>query len=473
LVCPMLGWIMRSEEYIEGFSDQSITQAERFRIEQGIEIETRARQLFTDGILVGEKRMQLAAKKTRELMDDSHTSVIFDGAFLSDGFSTRTDVLRRKGNGWQLIEIKSSVNDREEFIDDIAYTTMVMRLAGFDVRDASLILISKDYRLGMSNDKLFLEIDHTDEVLIRAESLDSDRVEIDEITRGRNKPEPVLQRECKKCPLFAECLGKGIENHILGIPRLSQSKFDSLKELDIVCIEDIPDDFPLTANQARMRDCVITGEPFIGSRLGSSLEAIEWPAFYLDFETTMTAVPLYPDIAPYTQLPTQYSIHKCSDMDTIDAHLEYLADPSKDCRRDLAESLIRDLEHSGSIIIYSSFEKTVLNGLAGLYPDLSSELTALIERMVDLEAIIRTNYYHPKFRGSTSIKRTLPVLVPEMTYENLEIAEGSSASAAFACLALGKYDDTGAESVKRNLLEYCKQDTLAMVKLHQRLFELA
>lgn len=473
LACPTLGWLLRSEQYIEELSDESLTLADKFRIEQGKEIENRARQLFPNGILVEEKQIQLAAEKTKELMDDSNTSEIFNGAFFSDGFSTRADVLRRKGKGWQLIEIKSSVNDKEEFIDDIAYTAMVMRLAGFDVRAISLILLSKDYRLGMSNDKLFLEIDHTDEVLVRVGTFESVRAEIDEITRERNKPEPVLQRECKNCPLFAECLGKGIENHILRIPRLSQAKFDSLKELDIVCIEDIPGDFPLTDNQARITDCVITRKPFVGNQLRSSLEAIEWPAYYLDFETMMTAIPLYPDIAPYTQLPTQYSIHKCSDVDTIDDHLEYLADPSKDCRRALAESLIRDLEHSGSIIIYSTFEKTVLNSLASLYPYLSGKLTVLTKRMVDLEAIIRNNYYHPEFQGSTSIKRTLPVLVPGMTYANLEIAEGGSASAAFAYLALGRYDDMEAESVKRNLLDYCEQDTLAMVKLHERLFEFA
>ena len=92
--------------------------------------------------------------------------------------------------------------------------------------------------------------------------------------------------------------------------------------------------------------------------------------------------------------------------------------------------------------------------------------------MTDLGAIIGKNYYHPDFHGSTSIKVTLPVLVPDMSYDQLEIADGDSAMAAFAYLALGKYKETKEiESVKRNLLDYCKQDTLAMVKLHQRLAE--
>ncbi len=91
--------------------------------------------------------------------------------------------------------------------------------------------------------------------------------------------------------------------------------------------------------------------------------------------------------------------------------------------------------------------------------------------MIDLGAIIRNNYYHPGFHGHTSIKNTLPVLVPEMSYEGLKISDGSSAIAAFAHLALGKYGGEEATTMRRNLLEYCRQDTLAMVRLHERLIE--
>jgi len=187
----------------------------------------------------------------------------------------------------------------------------------------------------------------------------------------------------------------------------------------------------------------------------------------------MTAIPLYPNIAPFTQIPTQYSIHKCSEPGHIIEHYEYLSNPSKDCRKKIAESLINDLKEEGSIIIYSSFEKTIINNLGQLFPDLSPELSSLINRMTDLEAIIRKNYYHPGFHGSTSIKNTLPVLVPDMTYEGLDISEGDSAMAAFAYLALSKYENSDIETIKRNLLDYCKQDTLAMVKLHQQLAEYA
>ncbi len=470
LVCPTLGWLLRSGEVAE----TELTLGERFRIEQGNEIGRRARELYPDGLFVDDMDLVSASKKTKSLMDDPGVSIIFEGAFLIDGFITRADILERKGKGWRLVEVKSGVNDREEFIDDMAYTAMVIDHCGFNISGVSLLLVSKDFRLEMENEELFVEIDHTYEVLARVKDFKPFWQKVEEITRASVKPGPQLIFECRRCELFEECLGRGIENHIFDIPRLSQSKFDGLAELGIVCIEDIPDGFPLTENQARVRDSVLTKSPFIGDGLKSALRSISWPAYYLDFETVMTAIPLYPDIAPYTQIPTQYSIHKCSGVGLIVEHLEYLADPDRDCRRELAENLINDLGEDGSIIIYSTFEKAVINNLGRLYSDLLGKLNSLAGRMIDLAAIIGKNYYHPDFHRSTSIKVTLPVLVPELSYDELEIAEGDSAMAAFAYLALGKYKETKEiESVKRNLLEYCKQDTLAMVKLHQRLAEYA
>jgi predicted RecB family nuclease len=153
--------------------------------------------------------------------------------------------------------------------------------------------------------------------------------------------------------------------------------------------------------------------------------------------------------------------------------MEYLADPpEKDCRRELAENLIKALEEEGSIIVYSGFEKTIITKLSGLYPELSEKLNLILDRLVDLEKIIRNNYYHPDFHGSTSIKKTLPVLVPGMSYKNLRIAEGDTAMVTFALMAQGKYDRNEIIEIRKNLLTYCEQDTRAMVELHKRLEEI-
>ncbi len=472
LVCPSLGWLLRSGEPIEQLSVEAQSLADQFRIEQGVEIGRRARQLYPNGILLEEKAINRAAEKTTTLLANKGQAVIFEATFLIDGYVTRADILRRKKKGWHLVEVKSSTNDKPELVDELAYTWMVMMRVGVEISSASLMLISKEYRLGMPDEALFAEVDHTDDALARVLEFANYWNDVLKQTGAKTIPEPELRLACKKCPLFVECLGKGIENHILEIPRLSQKKFDNLKQLGIICIEDIPATFELTDNQAMVRACVVKQRPWVSSQLNEALDAIMWPAFYLDFETTMTAIPLYPEMAPYTQIPTQYSIHKCSGVGKVVEHKEFLCDPSKDSRRELAENLIKDLERKGSILTYSTFEKTTINNLAQLYPDLSDKLEPLTERLVDLMAIIRQNFYHPDFHGSASVKVTLPVIVADMSYDDLEIADGDSASVAFAYLALGRYNSKAEiEAVKRNLLEYCARDTMAMVKLHERLHD--
>ncbi len=468
VVCPALGWLMRIERV-----SKPATMGEKFRMEQGLEVGKRARELWPDGALVEKEDLQSAVENTAALMGNPATQAIFEATFMIDSYIAKADILDRTKDGWHLVEVKSSLNDKAEFIGDMAYTGMVVQRSGYGVSNVSLMLISKEFRLGMPNESLFVQVDHRGEVLEAIDGFGLCWEEIERITRQPEMPEPKLQFECRTCPLFKECLGKNVENPIFEIPRIRQAKFAGLVEQGIMSIEGIPRTFSLTENQSRVRACVQSKKPFVAPSLAGELGSVHWPAFYLDFETVLTAIPLYPDIAPYAQIPTQYSIHRCPKPGQVDEHFEYLASPQEDCRRELAERLIEHLKGEGSIIVYSNFEKTIIKSLIDVCPDLSQDLSSLIDRMVDLQAIIRRNFYHPDFHGSLSIKRVLPVLVSDLSYEALEIGDGDAAIATFAWLAHGKFDKKEAEAAKRNLLEYCKQDTLAMVKLHQRLIEYA
>ncbi len=469
-LCPTLGWLLRSGELADESAGTERTLGEKFRMEQGNEIHKRARELFPDGLLIDNVNFERALRETKAATDASAGGIIFDGAFLNEMFTARADILKRVSNGWHLMEIKSSVNDKDEFIDDMAYTNMVVQSCNFKVAKVSLLLISKDFRLGMPVSSLFIEIDHTSDVLDRVKEFKSIKTEIDRMTSTHLKPKSEFLYACRDCDQFKTCLGEKINHPIFEIPRLGEPKFNELKSKGIFRIEDIPKAYPLTENQAIVKDSVQKKAAFIADTLKSDLGKVVWPAYYLDFETVMTAIPLYSNIAPYTQIPSQFSIHKCSKPGSVVEHKQYLADPKKDCRKELTERLTNDLGQRGSIIMYSNFEKTIINSLSKLYPSFSKELNALVDRMVNLETIIRRNYYHSEFHGSISIKNTLPVLVPGMSYANLQIQDGNSAMAAFAYLALGKYkDEKEVESVRAALLDYCKQDTLAMVNLHQEL----
>jgi len=469
LACPTLGWLMR---VMEAKKPEPPTLGEIFRMEQGRDIEVRARSLYPGGLLIEDANLELSHKKTIGAIKNREVSAIFGATFLMDGFVTKADILQRIKGGWRLNEVKSSIVDKPEFIDDMAYTTMVAEKGGLKISETSLILISKDFRLGMGNDRLFTKIDHTDEVQSRVDLFKPYWEIVEKITRAPKKPDAKLKFVCRKCELFKECLGASIKNHIFGIPRLSEKKYDELAAHGIVRIEDIPDSFSLTERQARVRECVKKNQPFVGTELKKCLESLSWPVYYLDFETVTTAIPLYPDIAPYEKIPTQYSVHKCLRPGRDTEHYEFLADPNRDCRKEFVENLIGTLGDSGNIVVYGNFEKTILSSFADTLPSFSSEIKSLTDRMVNLEQIVSANFYHPDFHGSTSIKVVLPVLAPEISYDSLEIKDGDSAVAAFAYLALGRYKGEKAEEMKKNLKAYCAQDTLALYKVHQRLTQI-
>lgn len=460
LVCPTYGWLLRSE-----LPQEQLSPADKLRIDEGVEIGQRARGLFPAGVLVSGSNED-SADTTQQLLSDPNTTVIFEATFIYENYITKADILIRDDSQWKIIEVKSNVNDAEGLVDDISYTTFVAQSAGLQISTCSLLLVSKEYRLGMSDENLFKEIDHTTEILKRAGEFREQCSEIAQTILSSEKPAPELRWECRNCETFEQCCGEGIENHIFDLPRISHTKFCQLRDMGVIGIEDIPEDFELSDSQSRVRQAVLAGESVIDrDGLRNALHSIVHPAYYLDFETVQTCIPLYPDLAPHGQIPTQYSIHICRDIGEVVEHKEYLADPEQNCSRILAENLIRDCGSEGSIVVYTSFEKTIINGLAGSFPDLAEELNDLVGRLVDLHVILRKNYYHPGFHGSYSIKKVLPVVVPDMGYEGMAVDNGLDASALFAFMAKGEYDAEEVIRIRQNLLEYCGLDTMAMVRL--------
>jgi predicted RecB family nuclease len=467
-VCPTLAWFQR-----HGVAAPRLSEGERFLLEQGREIGLKARRLFPDGVLVDEDDVSIAAETTRRLVADPAVTTIFEPAFRVEDCVGRADIITRVERGWQVIEVKSGTSASAQYVRDLAYTTMVVGANGLPAVSSVLALVSREYRLGMDDARFFRFEDCTDAIRASSAAMEKARPAVQSVTAGR-RPLAKLKRACRECPYFdSHCLGIGRQHDVLDLPRLTKTGFAKLEDAKIASIAAIPPGFGLTPAQERVRASVVSGQPWVSRGLRRDLEEIAWPAFYLDFETVNAAVPLYPDVAPYTQIPFQYSL------DIRDApggpveHRDFLADPRRDCRRDLIDRLLADAGADGSIVVYSSFEKTVLNGLADLFPDLRADVQALVIRLVDLKAIFEKHYYHPSFRGSYSIKVVLPVLVPGLSYDDLVIADGSTASAAFARMAHAVADVDEERRLRSDLLAYCGRDTIAMARLHDALLALA
>jgi len=144
-------------------------------------------------------------------------------------------------------------------------------------------------------------------------------------------------------------------------------------------------------------------------------------------------------------------------------------DKSGDPRPEFAESLVRCLGDSGSIVVYTHYERTIIKALAKALPKLKAGLEALIPRLFDLHAVIQKNYYHPGFCGSFSIKQVLPVLVPGLSYDGMDVADGMQAVRAYYRLTSGELSATAHAALAQSLREYCKLDTLAMVRVYAAL----
>jgi hypothetical protein len=173
---------------------------------------------------------------------------------------------------------------------------------------------------------------------------------------------------------------------------------------------------------------------------------------------------------PYSQIPFQWSVHRQLTPQARLEHFEFLADDERDPRPMFIQSLCAVLGKRGQIVVYNAgFESQRLGELAGWLPEYKERVNNIRERLWDLLPFVKRHVYHPQFRGSFSIKAVLPALIPNITYEGMEVSHGGQAGLAWEDLTRGQLDPAERRRLKDALLAYCRQDTLAMVKILERL----
>jgi hypothetical protein len=469
--CPLQAWFdVRSPRSVP-------TEAEQYLMEQGQEVGTQARELHPDGIHVTPKDGMSAADVTSQLMADGIAQTLFEATVQSGPFIAKADILRREGASWHAQEVKSSFSDTKELkekVADLAFTVMVLRRAGLSVGRSSLVMLSRNYRYGDPTIRLFDTIDASEQVNDLAADFETDADRIAAAVLSDDRPAAVLTSACRDCAYFEkDCLGAGLDHTVFDIPSFHHTKLKKLSADGIVDLSRLPDDVVLNEKQERAKYAALSGNTVVEPGLTEALAAIAWPCHYLDFETVMTFLPTYDGHGCHQHVITQFSIHHRDSIEGELRHSEFLADASKDCGRALAEALIEKLDGSGTIFMYSSFERQRINDLARAFPVLTKKLEALLPRLKDLLPLVEKYIAHPAFRGKYTIKKVLPALVPELSYKGMPIADGGTAIARFAQMARGQIVGEQISVTRKQLLEYCKMDTLAMVRLHETMHALA
>ena len=438
-----------------------------------------ARRRFPDGALVSEEYFEhdRAVESTNVLLIDSSVPALYEAAFTSEGIRTRVDILvRRAEQTFDLIEVKSTTAARDHHIPDVAIQLHVVESCGVSVSRAYLMHVNNAYVYqGGEHDlgQLFSLSDVTGQARqYGAEVISPSLAEMWQALQLNAAPEIDTGPHCAtpyRCPFFGHCHRDEPEHPIRELPRLRQSEYQRLTSAGILEIDSIPHDFPgLLQVQRRVRDSVVAGLPFIHPELGDRLREISFPAGFLDFETMSLAVPIYPGTRPYQTVPFQWSLHVREESGAL-AHSAFLDEGPGDPRERFILALLDALPAEGSIVVYSSYETTILKGLAQEFPQYADRLLALCERVVDLLRVIRDNYYHPGFHGSFSIKSVLPALVPDLSYADLDVPDGMAATAAYARLIAGDAPERERASLRQALLAYCERDTEAMVRVYEAL----
>ena len=417
-----------------------------------------------------------ALAQTSELLVDPAVPSIYEAAFLYRDVLVRVDVLERTPTGWNLVEVKSGTKFKDGVHDiDVAIQLWVLRGAGLVVENAGLLTLNRGYVYdGVSYDleQLFLLHDCVD----IAESLQSEveqNIEAFMAMLDAGAPPFVVPGEqCSKpydCAYYAHCT-RGLvlpEYPVSELPGIRSRNIERLNADGVDEIAGVPDDYPLTPLQDRVRNAVLTQTEYISDNLGNALSSIRYPVYHLDFETFTPAIPRLAGTRPYDAIPFQYSLHVEYEDGRVE-HLEFLHEEDSDPMAVLAASLIEALGDDGTVCVYSGYEKRIINALADRFPEYSDSLYAILDRLWDLLPVLREHYYHPDFHGSFSIKKVLPVLVPELGYDDLTIQDGQTAGLSYLN-SLVESDIQVRQRMLADLKAYCGMDTEAMVRLREAL----
>jgi predicted RecB family nuclease len=467
LQCPKRLWL---EQYSPELEDES--EIDDAAIETGRVVGAMARQVYGKGAghLVSHNRgLRAAVAETAELLEHGGREPIFEATFDYNGVTILVDILERSGAAPRIIEVKSATSVKDHFLADCAIQAWTLQSLYVPVASTGLALINSEFEYSGDDHyaDLFREIDVTPDIdgLIRSMAGVVDRVR--ETLSSLDEPERAIGAHCRSplpCPFFEYCSPAQGEYPVLGLGGRKEPLYE-LMLAGVKDIRDLSEEQLSNAAQQRIWRQTVAGEAYVSSELKSLMTGLAYPRYFLDFETIAFAIPIWPATRPYQALPFQWSCHIDDGHNPI-AHAEFLDLSGEPPMRQAAERLIDTLGSDGAIIVYSPYEKRVLNELALRFPDLEPQLSAVKERLVDLLPLTREHYYHPEMRGSWSIKAILPTIDAGIDYASLdEVRDGEAAQAAYLEAI---HEDTAAErrdALREALLAYCRLDTEAMVRL--------
>ena len=418
-----------------------ISEGQQSIFDTGHNVGFLAQQLFPGGIDASRgahEKVNEAISYTQELINNGQ-KVIYEAAFSDGETLCYMDILVKENNKWRAYEVKASTGVKDYHVMDAAFQYYVITRSGLPLADIFLVHINNQYirRGEIDVQQLFTKVIMTETILPLQED---------------------IPRQLKS---LQEMVDAGI------VPDIEMG-FQCTHPYDCDFLEFCRQELPVESGASEAQPANRNQEA-----LDEFKAELEYPLFFMDFETIFPAVPIHDESRPYQQIPFQYSLHILENSEIAKrrnsenlGHKFFLGTPPSDPRPEFIKSLLEHLGDHGSIIVWNkTFEMCRLKEIARDFPEYSAQIDQVLERVVDLMVPFRRKHlYTPDMNGSYSLKAVLPALVPDLSYSGLEIQEGGSASLTYESL----YYDTDPDSVAKkrgNLVKYCEMDTLSMVRI--------
>jgi len=439
--------------------------------------ESYAEQIFDNATKLGfdgyDEYLSLP-ERTKNAIKDG-TSTILQGRFESDGITCICDVVQIiDSKTVDLTEIKASTKAKEEHEFDLAFQLVVLETCGYEVRNISVAHVNSDYvREGEVDPKgMTTIVDVTEKVKAKRDNTRKYIEQTKKVAAQSKCPDTSPARA--RLGAFGEWLSiYKLHNQvdpgsIFDLIGINAQTVEFLEKEGVTQLVDIPENFDLKPKQAMQVEATRNGTPTIHEdKIKEFIGDFKFPLYFLDYETMMSVVPYFDGMRPYKQYPFQYSLHMLDSPDAELRHVEYLHTENSNPVEALSRSLQANIGSEGSIVTWNmSFEKGCNTLMGRMYPEFEEFYKDVNERIVDLMIPFWNGWYvHKDFKGSASIKKVLPVLVPGLSHSELDVQDGASAQRIWMQTVLDGKNTTERETILKNLIDYCELDTLAMVEI--------
>ncbi|MDD2715428.1 MAG: DUF2779 domain-containing protein [Candidatus Wallbacteria bacterium] len=445
------------------------------RLQEGLEAKTFARKMFKGGVEVPlDVPMDVRLRLTTALVNRGAT--VFGGAFESDGITVVTDILKRQRGKTELYEVKSAGEIKGSYYNDLAIQLHVMSGCGIRIDSAYLVHMNKEYVRHGNLDcrELFTLVNLTGEARRKTRYISNRIRELRLILQG-GMPEIGIGEHCgelDECEFYRYCWADVPEDSVFTLRDKGANKYElyrsGIRKLSQIPVELLGDRQKMQVSLHASR-----GEYIQVENLRKFIRSLWYPLYFLDFETMSGPIPLFDGTSPHQRIPFQYSLHGIVREGAEPSHHEYLAEPDQDPRAGLLESLLSALPDGACVLSYNkSSEIQVLKGLGFDFPKHKKRVARINASMRDLmDPFKNRDYYHWKMMGGLSLKSILPALVDDLSYSGLKIADGMAAADAYQRMRRAGPEELS--QIRRDLLDYCKIDSLALLRIWEKLKKIA